>query len=145
MTPNILLHSSFGKILFGACDILVALLLRSVDTPSDSTNARISLLSLFNPLIFSISTRGSSESILGALVLLTLNYAMKERWDATAIWFGVAVHWKIYPFIYGSSLLMLLTAISRGGRGDFGIMRMLRFAFISGGTFLALGVVMYAM
>ncbi|TEB09254.1 hypothetical protein FA13DRAFT_1114435 [Coprinellus micaceus] len=49
-----------------------------------------SAVHLLNPLVFSISTRGSSESVLSLLVLATLHAAMNERWDLAAVWLGLA-------------------------------------------------------
>ncbi|KAH8116876.1 glycosyltransferase family 50 protein [Phellopilus nigrolimitatus] len=90
MTPNIFLHSTFGKYLFAACDILVGILLyrllRSTVLPGLTPSAPgaaherqatlYAALHLLNPMVFSISTRGSSESTLGALVIGTLYFAM---------------------------------------------------------------------
>lgn len=95
---------------------------------------------MLNPLIFSISTRGSSESILGLFVLITLFYATKQRWDAAAVWFGLSVHWKIYPIVYGSSLLMAIGV----GRSDWAVKSRIRFGAIAAATFFAVGGAMYA-
>lgn len=143
MTPNMFLHPAFGKLLFATCDILMSLVLFRLAqrTAKESANIRVSLLHLLNPLIFSISTRGSSESVLGMFVLATLYYAIRGRWDATAIWFGLSVHWKIYPIIYGSSLLMLIGQ----GRRDWTLKARIRFGVIAATTFFSVGGLMYAL
>lgn len=147
LTPNIFLFKSFGKVLFALCDLIIGVLLYRLAKASSNAqlvqraNICISILHLFNPLIFSISTRGSSESILGALVILTLYYASRGKWDAAAVLLGVSVHWKIYPFIYGASFLTVLGE----GRHDWAIKQRLRFSIISFGTFILLGGAMYVM
>jgi GPI mannosyltransferase 1 subunit M len=60
-------------------------------------------LHLLNPIVIGISTRGSSESVLTLLVLLTLFCALRGWWDWTAVLLGLSTHWKIYPVIYGLS------------------------------------------
>lgn len=93
--------------------------------------AYIALGWLFNPLSFSISTRGSSEAILGVLVLAVLHSALRGSDVRTAAFLALAVHFKIYPFIYGAAFLSLLSAPSWISA------RAVRFALLSIG-FLAL-------
>ena len=101
---------------------------------------------LLNPLVFSISTRGSSESVLSLFVLLTLDSALREKWDLAAIGLGISTHWKIYPIIYAASCLSVINGPASGK--DLNIIRIIkstlswrsvRFAAISAGTFLLLG------
>ena len=102
-------------------------------------------LHLLSPLVFTISTRGSSESVLSLFVLATLYCAYSARWDAAAILLGLSTHWKIYPFVYG---VACLGVIGGGGAGMWGRLvtwRGVRFACVSAGTFALLGAVMYAM
>ncbi|KAI0318962.1 PIG-M-domain-containing protein, partial [Amylostereum chailletii] len=121
-------------------------------------------LHLFSPFVFSISTRGSSESVLLLFVLATLFCALRQRWDRTAVLLGLSVHWKIYPVIYGVACVSVLGAEQRPGKrnnadvpaphswlaravrylGRYFNIQTIRFAGISAGTFLALGVAMYA-
>ena len=99
-----------------------------------------SAVHLLNPLVFSISTRGSSESVLSLLVLATLHAAMNERWDLAAVWLGLSTHWKIYPVIYGASALGALTQ----KRGCIVNAKTIRFGIVSASTFLLLGAACYA-
>jgi phosphatidylinositol glycan class M len=185
LTPNEWLHPSFGKLLFAACDILNGIIIHglilrenlpkekcqedvkgSLDgkknpsfkpvTDRDRLAAIYAAVYLLNPLVFSISTRGSSESVLLLFVLLTLDSAFRERWDLAAIWLGVSTHWKIYPVIYGVSCLGVISnAARRTSLGDTGGVlkylrslvnwRTARFATISAGTFFALGLTCYAL
>lgn len=86
-------------------DVLIAVVLREVLPRS---YAWITVLWLFNPMPANIATRGSAESILGLLVCATLLAASKQKWITAAVLLGVSVHFKIYPFIYGFSLLFAI-------------------------------------
>ncbi|KAI0372911.1 glycosyltransferase family 50 protein [Pilatotrama ljubarskyi] len=107
-------------------------------------------LHLLNPLVFTISTRGSSESVLTLFVLATLYYALKGRWDVSAFLLGLSTHWKIYPFIYGVACLGVIGGRVLVGRGLAGLGRSLvnartvRFGQVSAMTFVGLGAAMYA-
>ncbi|KAF9520580.1 glycosyltransferase family 50 protein [Hydnum rufescens UP504] len=100
-----------------------------------------------------ISTRGSAESVLGLIVVSALALVLKRRYDAAAVVLGLAVHFKIYPFIYGASILALLrhspsppSPYSSGRRRLFTKLlswAQVRFAVISIATFAALGGLMY--
>lgn len=103
---------------------------------------------LLNPLVFTISTRGSSESILSCFVLATLYFAYGGQWDVAAVLLGLSTHWKIYPFVYGVACLGIIG--SEGGLNNqswkrFFSWKGLRFGIISAGTFGLLGAAMYAM
>jgi len=106
---------------------------------------------LLNPLVFSISTRGSSESLLCTLVLLTLYYALHCRWDMAAIMLGISTHWKIYPVIYGASCVASIASYTwQEPQGPLNLWKLvckktIRFAILSATTFFALGSLCYAM
>ena len=102
---------------------------------------------LLNPLVFSISTRGSSESVLVTFVLLTLCASLNGQWKSSAILLGLSTHWKIYPLVYGISCLQVIGNMS-GAKGFWGSLlsrRSIGFALLSASTFGALGVLCYAM
>lgn len=121
-------------------------------------------LHLLNPIVIGISTRGSSESVLTLLVLLTLFCALRGWWDRAAVVLGLCAHWKIYPVIYGVSCVGVIGVERQRGaekktkttraRGAFSRIvgcidvvvnaKTARFALISAGTFLVLGTLMYA-
>ncbi|KAJ7685359.1 glycosyltransferase family 50 protein [Mycena polygramma] len=162
LAPNEWLHPSFGKYLFAACDIfnggLIYDLLISFVIPASpstpltrekATRATIySALHLLNPLVFTISTRGSSESVLSLFILLTLSAALKGRWDVAAVMLGLSTHWKIYPVIYGVACLGVIggppnTPGWKGYLRTLFNVRTIRFAALSASTFLALGAGCY--
>ncbi|EPQ58295.1 hypothetical protein GLOTRDRAFT_114751 [Gloeophyllum trabeum ATCC 11539] len=169
LTPNEWIHPSFGKYLFAACDVLASVLMYRMlvdvilpaSTPSQSSSpgegkqqepasrdclaALLTSLHLLNPLVFTISTRGSSESVLSLLVLLSLYACLKERWTTAAVLLGLSTHWKIYPVIYGIACVGVLAM--RNPRSNW-VSRVLnwstvKFGVISAGTFFALGGGMY--
>ncbi|KAF8212051.1 GPI mannosyltransferase 1 [Mycena galopus ATCC 62051] len=163
LAPNEWFHPSFGKYLFAACDIfnglliydlLVSFVLPAVQAP-DSKTADLkrkatfySALHLLNPLVFTISTRGSSESVLSLFVLLTLYAALKGRWDAAAVALGLSTHWKIYPVVYGVACLGVIggSPHASGWKGNFQTvvnLRTIRFGVLSASTFFALGAGCY--
>ena len=181
LTPNEFLHPSFGKYLFAACDILAGIIIHNLlsklilpraracrhgksEVPSGTKGstskltqwtAQATLLTtihLFNPMVFAISTRGSSESVLSLFVLCTLHFCLEERWDLAAIFLGLSTHWKIYPFIYGVPCLSVIGSGVPRNCYSFADnlrrlinMRTVRFVVLSVGTFALLGVSMYAM
>ena len=63
---------------------------------------------LLNPMVATISTRGSSEGLLGVMVVALLWAVTKRRVILAGVLLGLAVHFKIYPFIYGVSILWSL-------------------------------------
>ena len=110
---------------------------------------------LLNPMVFSISTRGSSESVLSLFVLLTLHAIMNERWTTAAVFLGLSTHWKIYPVIYGVSCICLIGSLSRytkrkGQSGRLAWIKYLanpdtiKFTVASALTFGILGALCYA-
>ncbi|KAF8506173.1 GPI mannosyltransferase 1 [Hysterangium stoloniferum] len=160
MTPNITLHPSFGKIIFSLCDIIVGIMLYELFCsvpPKPSAKAHVveqqaviwvSILWLLNPLVFTISTRGSSESILGLLVVGTLYLILRDHRHLAAVLFGISVHWKIYPIIYSASILAFYGAISDASRSKNWFLRLtnyhgLCFGVISASTFVVVTGALY--
>ncbi|GAA5886855.1 hypothetical protein JCM6882_005916 [Rhodosporidiobolus microsporus] len=144
LTPNALLHPAFGKVLFVVCDLLVGALLyrlcRRVGAEKQRATNAVAALWLLNPIVANISTRGSSEAVIGALVVSTLSLAERGSWDAAAILYGLAVHFKIFPVVYGSSLL---SAMARGGDLRGSLVRMARFGVLSLATFAGHNAVLF--
>lgn len=150
MLPNITLHIGFGKVLFAAADIAVAILIRKIVTQKCTENKiatsktyriiHVALAAwLFNPYTATISTRGSGDSLvvlmqLGVLILLQTQCDKPRVHDsrsstvtgtsapgvgrlatAGAI-YGLLVHWRVFPVIYGPSLILFLWTQSHGVR-----------------------------
>lgn len=151
VSPNILLNPLVGKFIFAMCDLIVGILLyhqlvRKGRANVSQASNYVGGIWLLNPIIANISTRGSAESVLGVLVIATLVLAEKRRWDVAAAMFGLAVHFKVYPIIYGSSLLAAIGSTSKSSSVALGIKRdHIRFGMISFASFMLLNAIMYSM
>lgn len=100
----------WGKMLFSLCDLIVGYFLlsglrRHYGLPIQRSLKIVSLAWLFNPMIFTISTRGNAESLLCVLVLGTLHYLLQGRLHKAGLAFGLAVHFKLFPAIYSFAFL----------------------------------------
>ncbi|WPK24051.1 hypothetical protein PUMCH_001306 [Australozyma saopauloensis] len=102
----------FGKILFMVCDLLTGILIYKTLPKLIEHQKRIFLLAiwLLNPMVITISTRGSSESVLTCFIMLTVYYFMRQNFTLSALWLGLSIHLKIYPIIYIPAFLFCLSA-----------------------------------
>jgi len=112
MVPN-MWSPSMGKLIFVMFDIfaghLLYCILRSEGTVSESASRLAACAWLHNPLVMNVSTRGSAESVIVALVLLTIHLYQKKVFLLTGLVYGLAIHLKIYPLIFCLSLYVPLT------------------------------------
>ncbi|KAK3178015.1 GPI mannosyltransferase 1 [Lepraria neglecta] len=105
---------SFGKVLFALADIvagwLIVLMLKSPAGGNMRIERALKFASiwLLNPMVATISTRGSSEGLLGVMVVALLWAVLSRRITMAGVLLGLAVHFKIYPFIYGISIVWYL-------------------------------------
>ncbi|KAI5955094.1 GPI14 [Candida jiufengensis] len=102
----------FGKILFMLGDLVTGVIIIKLLQKSKISKNKVLILSsiwLLNPMVITISTRGSSESILTVMIMLSLNYLAEERFNLAGFWLGLAIHFKIYPIIYLPSVALYLT------------------------------------
>ena len=157
---------SFGKILFAVADVvagwLIVLVLRSPAGGSMSIQQalKFSCIWLLNPMVATISTRGSSEGLLGVMVVALLWAVTQRRLTLAGILLGLAVHFKIYPFIYGFSITWCLqrppassrAESSQGKRPavlrhilDFLTPEQVTFTLVSLSTFTILNAIMYSL
>lgn len=144
----------FGKALFALSDLLAGwLILRILKRKGLEEQRALKYASvwLLNPMVANISTRGSSEGFLCVLVVALL-WAFETRQIAlSGVLLGLCVHFKIYPFIYGASMLWALqtpsskspsSTLFQAGLGFFNSNRMLLVS-MSILTFSAFNVLMY--
>ncbi|KAI1454560.1 glycosyltransferase family 50 protein [Annulohypoxylon moriforme] len=101
---------SFGKALFAAADLLagylIILVLRGPHVRMSADRAcRYASIWLLNPMVATISTRGSSEGLLGVLVMALLWAVLEKRVALAGVLLGLGVHFKIYPFIYAPAIV----------------------------------------
>ncbi|KAF5021241.1 hypothetical protein F66182_6731 [Fusarium sp. NRRL 66182] len=100
--------SAFGKLVFAAADLLAGWLIvrvlrrRGMD---EATAGGYAALWLWNPMVATISTRGSSEGLLGVLTMGLLWAVERRKIGLAAVILGVSVHFKIYPFIYAPAIV----------------------------------------
>ena len=128
---------SFGKLVFAVADVLAGwLMIRIVRLPAsvapvaetgrltrkkaqqqspppplevdEQMALKYAAIWLLNPMVATISTRGSAEGLLAFLVLATLYALLRGRTVLAGALLGASVHFKIYPFIYAGTFLLYL-------------------------------------
>lgn len=127
---------SFGKLLFAAGDLVAGWLIYSVLRTSyggmeKARALRFAGIWLLNPMVAAISTRGSSEGLLGVMVVALVWAALRRRAVLTGVLLGVAVHFKIYPVIYGPAILWWMEGSGGGGGGGGGSVAARMVGFVS--------------
>ena len=110
--PNVYLFNSFGKLVFLSFDSLNGLMiykiLSSFKQLSHDQKVTAALFWLYNPLTIVVSTRGSSDSIVTFLVLLTIYYLLDHQILKSGSCLGFVVHLKLYPVIYFPAIYLYL-------------------------------------
>jgi phosphatidylinositol glycan class M len=103
---------SFGKVLFAFSDIvagwLIVLVLVNGKKISMERALKFASIWLLNPMVATISTRGSSEGLLGVMVIALLWAITQKKIALAGVLLGLGVHFKIYPFIYAPSIIWWL-------------------------------------
>ncbi|WAQ88462.1 hypothetical protein PtA15_9A589 [Puccinia triticina] len=147
LTPNEFIHPCWGKALFGIADLLIGTMLYRLCPSHNAASSHgrlVCLIWLLNPFVMNFSTRGSSESLLGVVIIGFLYSAERKKWDAAAVLLGVAVHLKIYPFIYATAVWARLGGHAHSRFGWLSINRsQFRFGAISLTAFSLLNLLMY--
>lgn len=153
---------AFGKLVFAAADLLAGWLIlrvlrrRGMD---EATAGGFSALWLWNPMVATISTRGSSEGLLGVLTMGLLWAVDRRKFSLAAIILGLSVHFKIYPFIYAPAIVWWMDDARLGkdtkaapqsssikdAVANFFTPDRLKFGLLSLITFMILNLVMFAM
>jgi phosphatidylinositol glycan class M len=145
----------FGKVLFAAADVLAGWLLVRVLTQhyglTTGAATKYAAVWLLNPIVAGISTRGSCEGLLGVLAASLLLAVLQRNIAWAGVILGFAVHFKIYPFIYASSLVWYLDVAPADAKNATILTRFLRFfnrdrillGVWSLGTFAAVNLAMY--
>lgn len=111
LTLNHYLFYSFGKVVFVCCDLCVGLLVHQILRLRGVQRCKVTFsvsLWLLNPLTATVSSRGNAESIVAVLVLLTFYLVICKKLYLAAIFFGLAVHMKIFPIIYSLPLFLFI-------------------------------------
>jgi phosphatidylinositol glycan class M len=149
---------ALGKALFALSDVfagwlVLQLLTRCYRFPVERALRYVAAVWLWNPMVANISTRGSSEGLLGVLVAALLWATLTKKPVLAGLILGLAVHFKIYPFIYGVSILWWWDAerdgSSSSGSGllskavNFVTFTRVKLVVASLASFMALNLVMY--
>lgn len=160
LLPNIIFHVLFGKILFCVFDILVAVVLQKImrhvsDIPAPILDHMVCLCWLFNPFTITISSRGNAEAVQIFLVVTSLYLVLTDRLILAGCFYGLSVHFKIYPVIYGVPFLLYLTRKHCGKDLDNSFMNFwiraitlpqnILFGLVSLVTFFVVGYAMFIM
>ncbi|KAK7304071.1 hypothetical protein RJT34_15090 [Clitoria ternatea] len=111
LIPNSFIHGAWGKFLFSSSDILVGYLIYYIlklrKVPENLCSYSV-MTWLFNPFTFTIGTRGNCEPIVCALILWIIICLMKGNVLQSAFWYGLVVHFRIYPIIYSIPIILVL-------------------------------------
>lgn len=104
---------NFGKFVFVVSDIITGVIITKllVAQPGIS-KPKASVLSaiwLLNPMVITISTRGSSESVLTVMIMLAVYFLQQKNVVLSAFWLGLLIHFKVYPIIYLPAILLYLS------------------------------------
>jgi phosphatidylinositol glycan class M len=109
---------SFGKILFAIGDVatgwMMFRILKEYRKMSNERALKFASIWLLNPMVATISTRGSSEGLLGVFVTALLWAVLAKQRPLAGFLLGFAVHFKIYPFIYAASMIWWLDDTQTG-------------------------------
>ncbi|XP_065863637.1 GPI mannosyltransferase 1 [Euphorbia lathyris] len=111
LIPNSIIHRSWGKFLFSASDLLVGLFIHKIlkkrKVPEDLCLYSV-MVWLLNPFTFTIGTRGNCEPIVCAMILWIILCLMNGKVIQAAFWYGLVVHFRIYPIIYALPIVVVL-------------------------------------
>lgn len=107
------LYFSFGKYIFIFSDLIAGyLILKVLNFMNGNFKRNLLLVSiwLLNPMVITISTRGSSESFLGIMVMFYVYFlVVKNNYLISGFFLGLSIHFKLYPVIYmPASVLFIL-------------------------------------
>nr|XP_010926890.1 GPI mannosyltransferase 1 [Elaeis guineensis] len=112
LVPNSTFHRSWGKLLFSAADLLVGLFIDTIlKLRGVPENLRLWSVAawLFNPFTFTIGTRGNCEPVVCVIILWIILCLMNGKVVQAAFWYGLIVHFRIYPIIYSLPLVLVLS------------------------------------
>ncbi|KAK2590842.1 GPI mannosyltransferase 1 [Conoideocrella luteorostrata] len=151
---------SFGKVVFALSDLLagwlIVRILRKRGMAPERAGA-FAALWLWNPMVATISTRGSAEGLLGVLTMGLVWAVERKRFTAAGVVLGLGVHFKIYPFIWAPAIMWWMDEEHLGKRklkakaldlagqiSAFLSPERVKFAVVSLATFMGLNLLMYS-
>ncbi|XP_020300727.1 GPI mannosyltransferase 1 [Pseudomyrmex gracilis] len=116
LTPNVVLHKDFGKVLFSGIDVLIALLIRNILTRqkcNETVKYFCALLWLYNPLTLIITTRGNADSLAVFLVTFTLDLLQRDEVVLCGLMHGLSIHFRLYPLMFSLPMFLSLCENNR--------------------------------
>lgn len=103
-TVNNYIHPLSAKVVFCICDILMGLIIWKIVKLQNVQNKGKTLyyvaFLLLNPLIVTLSTRGSNDNMITMVLFVAIYFLLKRQYILAGIFYGFSVHLKIYPIIY---------------------------------------------
>lgn len=183
LVPTVWLPS-FGKVVFAAADLVAGWFIARILIEGDGGSGgnvggkdqkrkevsgserrgmdperayRFAAIWLLNPMVATISTRGSSEGLLGALTAALIYAVYTRRVSLAGVLLGLGVHFKIYPFVYAPAIIWWMDVERMGGSATtsgaslfakvirFITPERVRFTLVSLATFAGLNLLMYTM
>ncbi|KAJ1521292.1 hypothetical protein ONE63_002970 [Megalurothrips usitatus] len=116
LTPNIIVHQAFGKVLFSILDLVMAYLIYRLMLKRNVPihKAQLSALSwLYNPLSIIISTRGNADTLSSLFVAATLLCLYARKPTFAGLMHGVCIHMRLYPIVYSLPFYLSLSSGSQ--------------------------------
>ncbi|KAL0273702.1 UNVERIFIED_CONTAM: hypothetical protein PYX00_006321 [Menopon gallinae] len=109
LVPNILIHITWGKLLFSFVDVLISILIYALvkfQGYSDRASQICSFTWIFNPLSIIIATRGNSDSIIALVVLLSVYFISRRQTFLSGMFLALAIHIRLYPIVFSLPLYL---------------------------------------
>lgn len=116
LTPNIIVHQSFGKVLFSLLDLVMAYLIYRLTLRRNIPTSKAQLSALFwlyNPISIIISTRGNADTLSSLLVAATLLCLYAEKPIMAGIVHGMCIHMRLYPIVFSLPFYLSLSSGDR--------------------------------
>lgn len=148
---NNYIHPLASKIVFCICDIIMGLILWEIVESQNTKHKGRTIYYvgfwLLNPLILALSTRGSNDNMTTLILFAAIYFLLKKRYALAGFFYGVSVHFKMYPIIYSivfyfyidnNSELIYSGQKWKAFFTNFFTKNRLVFTFMSAGTFLGL-------
>jgi len=67
-----------------------------------------SLFYLYNPFIINICTRGNADCLIIFFMLISLIFIELRIYSLAGVFYGLAIHFKIYPLVYAPAILLYI-------------------------------------
>ncbi|GFN92329.1 GPI mannosyltransferase 1 [Plakobranchus ocellatus] len=118
LTSNIWISQLCGKVIFITFDLFVGQLIYQILIRLGHKKKICqysALIWLLNPLCATVSSRGNAESVVAWLVLMTLSLLLQRKTAASAIFYALSIHFKIYPVTFALPIYLYLGMPSEPG------------------------------